>query len=587
MSRSPAAVEQGELLKRIHQHLRFIYRYSGIDDLALWSLVRRLHSLMRLDQHCEHPRPHCNPWDESDIAIITYGDTFQREGEKPLVTLRRFLHTHLADTVTAVHILPFFPWSSDDGFAVMEYTRVNESLGDWEDIEAIASEFYLMADLVINHGSSRSRWFQQFMRDEAPGRDLFYCASPDDDLSAVVRPRTSPLLREVQTPSGVRHVWCTFGHDQVDFDFGNPDVLCEFVKIMRAYLDHGVRIFRLDAVAFLWKKIGSDCLNLEETHEIVRLFRTLIEHAERNAVIITETNIPVRENLAYFGNANEAHGIYNFSLPPLLVNALVMGTCRHLKNWLMTMPPAQNGTSYFNFIASHDGIGLRPAEGLMSNEEIDALVEVMQDFGGRISWRALGEGAARPYEMNISLFDAMAGTPEGRDEWQLDRFICAHAIMLSLEGIPGIYVHSMLGTENDLHRLEHSGHNRHINRHQWDFDALEQLLSDESGHHAIVLARMKSLIRLRRGQPAFHPNATQFTMHLGDEVFAFWRQSMDRRQSIFCLNNVTSQPCTLNLSDINLIGTMQWCDLITGDDYTERSGTLTLQPYQTIWLSNI
>ena len=581
------AVDQGELLKRIYEHLRFIYRYSGIDELELWVLVRRLHGMMRLDTQCQSPRPHHNPWDETDVAIITYGDTFQCAGEKPLVTLRRFLHTHVADTISAVHILPFFPWSSDDGFAVMEYTQVNPKLGDWEDIEAIAAEFFLMADLVINHGSSHSRWFEQFKCDEAPGKDMFYCASPGDDLSAVVRPRTSPLLNAVTTPSGVRHVWCTFGHDQPDFDFGNPDVLCKFVGIVRHYLDHGVRIFRLDAVAFLWKKIGTDCLNLEETHEIVRLLRTLIEHAELEAVIITETNIPKRENLAYFGNANEAHGIYNFSLPPLLVNALVMGTSRQLKSWLMTMPPAQNGTAYFNFVASHDGIGLRPAEGLMSHEEIDELVEVMQDFGGRISWRALEGGEARPYEINISLFDAMAGTPAGRDQWQLDRFLCAHAIMLSLEGIPGIYIQSMLGTENDLERLAESGHNRHINRHQWDYDELEASLAGGVGHYATVLARMKVLINLRKQQVAFHPNATQFTLHLGDEVFAFWRQSMDRSQSIFCLNNVTDRHCTLNLADINLIDTMRWCDLITGDDYTERRGTMTLAPYQTVWLSNL
>src|SRR5690554_5235746 len=274
----------------------------------------------------------------------------------------------------------------------MDYFEVNKAMGDWTDIEAIAADYRLMADLVINHASTSSEWFRNFIRGEGPGHDFFYTASPDASTTQVVRPRTSPLLRETETHDGVKHVWCTFSHTQVDFDFRNPAVLQTFVEIIRFYLDRGVRIFRLDAVAFLWKKPGTSCLNLPETHEVVRLLRTLIQHAQPDAILITETNIPNRENLSYFGNANEAHCIYNFSLPPLLLNTLVTGQCLYLKQWLMSMPPAQNGTTYFNFIASHDGIGLRPAEGLLSDAEIAALINTMQQFGGQISWRAGDNG---------------------------------------------------------------------------------------------------------------------------------------------------------------------------------------------------
>ncbi len=571
-----------ELLTRLEQHLASIYG----DRIEHSSLALELCQLMRFDQEMETPRHHTNLWDQGDIALITYGDSVQREGEAPLATLLGFLRDQLGSSFSIVHILPFFPWSSDDGFAVMEYTEVNPALGEWSDIKAIAAEYRLMADLVINHASSRSRWFDQFVRDEEPGRQMFYCASPGDDLSAVVRPRTSELLREVATAAGVRHVWCTFGPDQVDFDFSNPLVLCEFVKIIRHYLDQGVAIFRFDAVAFLWKEVGTSCINLEQTHEIVRLLRTLVSHADPTAIIITETNIPNRENLSYFGNANEAHCVYNFSLPPLLLHALVSGSCQHLKSWLMSMPPAQHGTCFFNFIATHDGIGLRPVEGLLDEGDLDALITAMMDRGGRISWRSLDDGVTRPYEINISLYDAMAGTLEGPDQWQFQRFVCAHAIMLALEGLPGIYIHSMLGTRNDLNRMEHSGHNRHINRHQWDADALQARLAQEDDPHRRVLDRLQSLIALRQRQKAFHPNATQFTLHLGDSVFGFWRQSIDRGQSIFCINNISAQPQQVLLSDINLIETDQWRDIISGDPITPEVEALDLQPYQSVWLSN-
>ncbi|MEJ2323088.1 MAG: alpha-amylase, partial [Gammaproteobacteria bacterium] len=323
-----------------------------------------------------------------------------------------------------------------------------------------------------------------------------------------------------------------------------------------------------------------------ETHEIIRLLRTLVEHAMPDAMIITETNIPNRENLAYFGNANEAHAIYNFSLPPLLVNTLVTGDCRYLCQWMMSMPPAQNGTCYFNFIASHDGIGLRPAEGLLDESEIETLIRTMQSFGGRISWRATEEGEQKAYEINISLIDALKGTVEGPDEHGLERFVCAHAIMLGLEGIPAFYVHSLLGTRNDDERVEHTNHNRAINRHQWDADKLLAALEDRQSMHSRVFTRLKELIAIRKRQRAFHPNATQFTLHLGSCLFGFWRQSMDRRQSIFCIYNVTPDKQELRLSDINLIGTDDWHDLVSGEQLSALDQAVTLRPYQVLWITN-
>lgn len=577
--------EQGQLRERVQRHLDAIYRDNPL-DADLDGLAEVLLDLMGLDASMDAPQRYINHWDQRDAIVITYGDSVLEQGERPLRTLKRFLDEHVRGYLTGVHILPFYPWSSDDGFAVLDYSSVNEALGDWADIDAIGWDYHLMADLVINHCSSRSLWFENFLRGRSPGQGYFFTASPEQDLSAVVRPRTSPLLKEVETAQGTRHVWCTFSHDQVDLDFRNPEVLKQFVSIIRHYMDHGVRIFRLDAVAFLWKIPGTSCLNLEETHEIVRLLRTLVEHAREDAVLITETNIPNRENLSYFGNANEAHCVYNFSLPPLLVNALITGDCSYLKQWMMSMPPAQNGTAYFNFIASHDGIGLRPAEGLLSDGEIKTLVATMQHFGGNVSYRALEGGKRKPYEINISLFDALQGTTSGPDIWGVERFVCAHAIMLGLEGIPGIYIHSLVGTRNDYDRVENTGHYRAINRHQWDYETLGTLLQHPASTHAEVFARITELLGIRQRQAAFHPNATQFTLHLGNALFGFWRQSMDRRQSVFCISNVSNAVQPLALEAVNLIDTEEWMDLISGEQYLSREQVVELKPYQTLWITN-
>lgn len=573
------------LKQKLQQQLGVIYKDVSL-NVAYDDFAQQLINLMRIDDKCMPAEPFQNHWSEQDIVMITYGDSIISDDERPLVNLQHFTQNY-AERINSVHILPFFPYSSDDGFSVIDYSSVNESLGDWSDISAIASEKRLMADLVINHCSSRSLWFENFVKGEGAGHDYFFTASPEDDLSQVVRPRTSPLLRATETANGEQHVWCTFSHDQVDFDFRNPDVLKEFVKIIRQYLDAGVNIFRLDAVAFLWKIVGSKSINLPQTHEVVRLLRTLIEHAQHNAVIITETNIPNTQNLTYFGNANEAHCIYNFSLPPLLINTLITGDCLYLKRWLMSMPPAQDGTTYFNFIASHDGVGLRPAEGLLNDIELNNLINTMQQFGGKISWRTTETGEQKAYEMNIALYDALQGTVNGADKHGLSRFLCAHAIMLGLEGIPGIYIHSLLGTRNDYEKLQHTHHNRSINRHRWDYPTLKEKLADETNPHRKVLDSITKLIDIRVEQKAFHPNATQFTLHLGLQLFGFWRQSLDRKQSIFCISNITDQTQSLPISELNLIITESWVDLISGTEVNDLTEAIELEPYQTVWLSNL
>ncbi|SMX44795.1 sugar phosphorylase [Actibacterium lipolyticum] len=525
-------------------------------------------------------------WSSKDAMVITYGNSLVDGQHKPLDLLNDFLNRYLKGSINSVHILPFFPFTSDDGFAVTDYRAVNSHLGDWADIERISGEFKLMSDLVLNHVSSQGTWFNEYLQGHEPFDKFFFEASPADDLTDVVRPRTSPLLREVETANGKRHVWCTFSHDQVDVDFRNPEVLLEFLRIMRLHIDHGVRIIRLDAVAFIWKEIGTNCIHLPQTHAIVQLMRVLCDFAVEPLILLTETNVPNVENLSYFGNRNEAHAVYNFSLPPLLLHALLSGTAAHLKRWQVSMPPAQLGCAYLNFTASHDGIGMRPAEGILDADETTKVIDTVKNFGGKVSMRALPDGGEAPYELNITFFDAMKGTFEGEDEWQVERFLCCQTIAMALEGIPAFYIHSLLGTPNDHEGVEKTGINRAINRHRWDYPKLRELLSDENSTHSKVLRGMKERVEIRCRQNAFHPNATQFTLHMDERVFGIWRQSLDRDQSIFALHNVSKDHVAVPPLSINLIGGEDWVDLLSGEKISASGTDIPMAPYQCRWITN-
>ncbi|WP_372990430.1 alpha-amylase family glycosyl hydrolase [Sulfitobacter sp.] len=526
-------------------------------------------------------------WSQRDALIISYGNSIIDGAYKPLDLLHDFLLRHLKGAINSVHILPFFPYTSDDGFAVSDFRAVNPQLGDWPDINRIASDFTLMSDLVLNHVSSQGNWFNAYRQGQAPYDKFFFEASPDDDLSMVVRPRTTPLLQEVDTPNGPRHVWCTFSHDQIDLDFRNPEVLLEFLRIIRLHVDNGVKIIRLDAVAFLWKVAGSPSIHLPQTHAVIKLMRLLCDYASEKIILLTETNVPKAENLSYFGAGDQAHAIYNFPLPPLILHAMMSGSATYLHKWQRAMPPAPMGCAYLNFTASHDGIGMRPAEGVLPEAEKDKVIDTVRKAGGLVSMRALPDGGQSPYELNITFFEAMKSTFKGEDAHHFDRFICSQTIVMSLEGIPAFYIHSLLATPNDHAQVEFRGMNRAINRHRWDYPTLQALLADPATDQARVLEALTGRLKLRGAQIAFHPNATQFTVNLEDpRVFGVWRQSIDRRQSIFALHNVSDQEITVPTNSVNMIEDENWVDLLSGETILASAETVTLAPYQCRWITN-
>jgi sucrose phosphorylase len=516
-------------------------------------------------------------WSEKDCFLITYGDSILARNNRPLNTLKTFLDRYIGSTISHVHILPFFPYSSDDGFSVIDYFSVNPELGTWDDISSIGETYNLMFDLVINHISQNSLWFQNYLKGDEPGKNYFIETDPTQDLSAVVRPRNLPLLTAFTTINGTKQLWTTFSSDQIDLNFGNPEVLIGMMKIFLFYLSRGANVIRLDAVAFLWKEVGTSCLHRPETHEIVKLMRDIKDFIDPHAILITETNVPNAENLSYFNQGNEADMVYQFSLPPLLLHALFRGTSIHLNEWAKGIRNIPPGCTFFNFTASHDGIGLRPLEGLLSTREILNLAEGMKKSGAYISTRQNSEGTESPYEVNITYFDALKNIASGLDNYQTERFICSQTIMLALQGVPAFYIHSLMGTSNDYDGVKATGMPRSINRHKWNADELIQLLETET-INAVILKELIRRIKIRKQEKAFHPEALQAVIDINDAVFAFNRGENDE---LTVIANLTPEIKKIKLSGSENNGILYF-DLLS--ECSIHSGNIVLKPYQVIWL---
>ncbi|MCD8521246.1 MAG: sugar phosphorylase [Saccharospirillaceae bacterium] len=572
------------ILNGFKQRLNAIYSDRDDTESLAQHILRLCQPFMtsniRVDKTARTER-----WSEQDVILITYAHSLQQDGEIPLQTLGDFLRTHLQDTVNNIHILPFFPYSSDDGFSVIDYRQVNPEWGNWDDISAIAHDFDLMMDLVINHCSRENLWFVDYIGNREPYSEYFIEVDPETDVSAVTRPRNTPLLTPVHTHRGVRHVWATFSEDQIDLNFANPRVLLEFIQILLLYVERGARFIRLDAIAFLWKEIGTRCVHLPQTHEVVKLLRDVLDYAAPDVVLITETNVPVAENLSYFGQSDEAHMVYQFGLPPLVLHALNRGNASFLTDWADSIPPLPAGCTYLNFTASHDGIGVRPVEGILPEREVQDLIDCMHRFGGFVSMKANPDGSQSPYEINISLFDACMGTRRGSDHFQVQRFLCSQAIMLALRGIPALYLHSLVATPNDLERVEQTGRTRSINRKIWNRNELECLLSNPVTPQAEVFTELRRMLNIRRRQSAFHPDARQDIVRINSDLFIVRRTAADNCQTLYALSNVTERILSLPLASLGFLpGGMS--DLLSHDEAASVAAeTLTLAPYQTVWLT--
>ncbi len=579
-------------LGKIHGHLLAVYD-SEQAQLVLDPLKAKLKQFQ--EQHPEFSQLDSNTYrpvptervTQKDSILITYGDQVNEPGQSSLETLGEFLSKYLQGIISSVHLLPFYPYTSDDGFSVVDYKAVDEKLGNWSDIKQFRNSFRLMFDAVINHVSSQNIWFQNFLQGHPKYEKYFITEKPTTDLSKVTRPRTHALLTPFETSEGIRHVWTTFSEDQIDLNYAQPEVLLEIIDVLLFYVAQGADFIRLDAIGFMWKEIGTSCIHLPQTHRVIQLFRSILDVVAPHVLLITETNVPHEENISYFGDGtNEAQMVYQFSLAPLILHTFRTGDASVLSEWASSLRPISETVSYFNFIASHDGIGVRPAEGILTSEEIDALAQQTFEHGGDVSYKTNANGSQSPYELNITLFDALSNPQGGEPEsFKIERFIASQAIMLALRGVPGVYIHSLFGSSSNHSGVEQTGRARTINRQKWTRCDLEALLDDPLSRSSQVFQRYVHLLKVRSAYACFHPNSNQQILTSHAHVFALLRTTQDKQQQMLCVHNISSNIQTYVLPIESGTLSSSWIEVFSEQELTEQNKELRVQlgPYEVGW----
>ena len=519
---------------------------------------------------------------EKTSLVISYGDNIYSNQSSSMKIFQKFFQKNLEKLFDTIHFLPFYPSSSDSGFAVKDHYQIDKKIGNWSDLKKISKSKKIMADVVINHASARGLWFKNFLKRKKPGKDYFLTVNSKFNTSKVVRPRDHKLLKKIKIFEKNDYLWRTFSPDQIDLNFKNPSVLLRFIKIIIYLINNGVTIFRLDAIAYLWKQNGTKCINLSQTHEIIKLLRVVTSLLNVQTLIITETNLPEKENLSYFGKNNEANWVYNFSLPPLLIHAFLFENSSYLNQWSRKLPSTKHGNCYLNFIASHDGIGIRPTEGILNEKTLSSFLKRLKKNGSKFSYRKVQNKSKKVYEANITVFDALRKSdfdPKGL--FFLERYVSAHAIMISFEGIPAVYFNSLFGKSNDEAKYIITGNNRDVNRYKWNFNNITTKLRDKKSKQSIFYRNIGALLETKRKQKAFHPNASRININLGPKIFCFKRISKDKKQSIICMTNLSSKIQTPNFKK-----TGSYRDLLNSNLKFREGNSLILKPFQTVWLTN-
>ncbi len=520
---------------------------------------------------------------EKTTLVICYGDSVYSEKKKSIRVFHSFFQKKLKNYFDTIHFLPFYPSSSDSGFAVKDHYKVENRLGNWFDVKNVSNSNNVMADIVINHSSARGMWFKNFLKKKEPGKDYFLTVDTKFNTSKVVRPRDHKLLKKINIFKKTEYLWRTFSPDQIDLNFKNPSVLIQFIKIMIHLINNGVTIFRLDAIAYLWKEKRTKCINLKQTHEIIKLLRNIINLLNVQSTIITETNLPEKENLSYFGKNDEANWIYNFSLPPLLIHAFLFENSSFLNKWSKNLPNTKNENCYLNFIASHDGIGIRPTEGLLNEQTLNNFLKRLKKNGSKFSYRKVQNKVKKVYEANITVFNALKKSDyDQKGKFNLERYVSAHAIMISFEGIPAIYFNSLFGTSNDEAKFIITGNNRDVNRYRWNLKNITNKLKNNESKQSILYNKLCNLLNIRRKQKAFHPNATRLNLNFGPKIYGFKRISKDRKQTIICITNISSQKQKIKVHKENL----KFRNLMNSKTKIVNKQFLLLDPFETIWLTN-
>ncbi len=536
-----------------------------------------------------------NRFTERDMILITYGDLLQGEGHSPLASLDQFVQRPgLRQVFNTLHILPFFPYSSDRGFSVMDFETVDPTLGSWQDIEEIGKRYQLMFDGVLNHISSKSPAFQEFLNGDPYFKNIAIAYTSRDALTPeqrkiIVRPRTSDILTKFRTIDGDRYVWTTFSADQVDLNYKNPAVLMYIIDTLLQYVRRGADILRLDAVTYLWAEPGTPSVHLEQTHEIIKLFRDIFNVVAPWAAILTETNVPHKKNVSYFGNGHdEAQMVYNFALPPLVLHTFYRGDATALTRWAKDLKYISNSTTFLNILDTHDGIGLMGIKDILNEKDIDFIIQNAREHGAFVSYKRGKDGKEEPYELNSTWFSAINHDSSDEDiAFQVKRFVASRSIAMVLRGVPAIYFHGLIGTRNDIDAVLQTKSKRDINRKVIKEQSLINKLKNRDSKVSHIARQLGWIGAIRIRQKAFHPNGDQRILMISPDIFTVLRISPQKDQHILTMTNVTNRVSRIEISVAELgVEERHWYDLVGKRGWIAKNGSLevTLQPYDVVWL---
>jgi glycosidase len=585
--------------KKIFKRMSFLYgEYTAKSFFPELERILKVHHAYKTHT-CLNKEAEFDPenlFTEEDVILITYGDILKGKEKSPLATLAKFCDIYLEGAINTIHILPFYPYSSDRGFSIKDFEVVDPKLGTWEEIHRLEHKYRLMFDGVINHISSKSKWFMEFLNGNPKFSEFVISFDSQDELSdeerkLIFRPRTSDILSQFETINGSKFVWTTFSEDQIDLNYKNPEVLIKVLEILLMYVRHGASIIRLDAVTYIWAEPGTRCVHLDQTHEIVKLFRDILDLVAPGTAIITETNVPHDENISYFGNGtDEAQMVYNFALPPLVLHTMYTQNTEVISAWAETLDTGSNQTTFFNFLDSHDGVGLMAVKDILTPEQIDFIIDNATQHGGYISYKTGDDGKDIPYEINITWFSAINNTTNENNSdiaYQVKKFVASRSIALVLQGVPGIYLHSLIGTENDNEAVLVTKSKRDINRTVIDEQEISFALGDGLSKISRINREFGRLIDIRTKHKAFHPNSTQQVLKNSKNIFTVYRTAIDNSEHVLTMVNVSDQVAHIEIHLSQIESTEEeWTDIVNEMEYMSEDNTLflTFQPYDVVWI---
>ncbi len=434
---------------------------------------------------------------KNKIQLCTYADRF---GQGDLVTLQNLLNNQFAGVFGGVHLLPFyFPIDgADAGFDPVDHTQVDNRLGGWNNVKDLSESYDVMADVIVNHVSSNSLAFKDYLKnaEDSVYADLFLTyekvfptGATQEQLVNLYRPRPGLPFSKIKLANGKEELfWTTFTADQIDIDVFSEAGKNYLLSILDKLEQANVKMIRLDAAGYAVKKAGSRCFMTDETFDFIESFSTMA--ADRGIEVLVEIHAHYLTQVAI---AKKAGWVYDFALPPLLLHTLIAKNSKSLQAWYEISP--RNAVTVLD---THDGIGIIDiaaekgvGSGLLTNDEVNELVENIHSNSGHTSRKATGAAASNLdlYQVNCTYYEAL-----GKDD---QAYLLARLIQFFSPGIPQVYYVGLLAGENDMALLEKTGVGRDINRHYYSLDEIESALRRP------VVANLIALMKFRNSHPAF------------------------------------------------------------------------------------